>query len=188
MHALIGLGNPDAKYAKNRHNVGFMFLDWLLDDLSTRYSLPAICFAYDKYTRSELTKTQLLTNNFKLSTLLVKPQTYMNKSGESVQNITTRYSLPAIRCFIVHDDLDLRLGNFKVQMGVGPKKHNGLSSIEHHLKTHEFWRVRIGVDNRIQGTGMKGEAYVLSNFTQEELGKITSLFPQILKRLKMVLE
>jgi PTH1 family peptidyl-tRNA hydrolase len=173
MHpTLIGLGNPDAKYAKNRHNVGFMFVDWLAKELKATWK-------YNKYARAELAKTDYL---------LVKPQTYMNNSGESVKKIMSNLQLPASSIFIVHDDLDMRLGNFKVQMGVGPKKHNGVDSIEHHLKTSEFWRIRIGVDNRIQGTGMQGEAYVLSNFSNEELEQVTAIFPKILEKLQAVLK
>lgn len=173
MHtALIGLGNPDAKYAKNRHNIGFMFVDWLAKELK-------VTWKYDKYARAELAKSDYL---------LAKPQTYMNNSGESVKKIISNSKLLTTNIFVIHDDLDMRLGNFKVQMGVGPKRHNGVDSVEHHLKTDEFWRIRIGVDNRIQGKGIQGEAYVLSNFTKEELEQATSIFPQILERLQAVLK
>ena len=169
---LIGLGNPDAKYAKNRHNVGFMFVDWLANELK-------VTWKYDKYARAELAKSDYL---------LAKPQTYMNNSGEAAHHIVSNTGIPLSSIFIIHDDLDMRLGNFKVQMGVGPKRHNGVDSVEHHLKTDEFWRIRIGVDNRIQGKGIQGEAYVLSNFTKEELEQVTSIFPHILERLKAVLK
>ncbi len=169
---LIGLGNPDAKYAKNRHNVGFMFVDWLAKEVKATWK-------YDKYARAELAKSDYL---------LAKPQTYMNNSGEAAHHIVSNAGIPPASIFVIHDDLDMRLGNFKVQMGVGPKRHNGVDSVEHHLKTSEFWRIRIGVDNRIQGKGIQGEAYVLSNFTKEELEQVTSIFPHILERLKAVLK
>jgi len=177
MHtALIGLGNPDAKYAKNRHNVGFMFVDWLARELKATWK-------YNKYARAELATT----DDKRLTTILAKPQTYMNNSGETARKMISDFDIRISDLFVIHDDLDMRLGNFKVQMGVGPKRHNGVDSIEHHLKTDEFWRIRIGVDNRIQGKGVQGEAYVLSNFTKEEMEQVTSIFPQILERLRAVL-
>ena len=139
MILIAGLGNPGEKYAHTRHNVGFMFLDYLLSEVS-----PSPPWKFDTYTNAEITKT----NSMKLHAILAKPQTFMNRSGESIRSIAKNNSLSPIDILVAHDDLDLELGNFKIQLGVGPKKHNGLSSIQDQLHTPDFWRIRIGVDNR----------------------------------------
>lgn len=99
---------------------------------------------------------------------LLKPDTMMNNSGEAVRKLVDYYKIELNNLYIVHDDLDLRLGEYKIQKGRGPKVHNGVNSVEDHLGTSDFWRVRIGVDNRDPGNRTKGEDYVLQNFTSKE--------------------
>ena len=154
MKLIVGLGNPGSKYINNRHNVGFMFVDYL----SSIINHPS--------------------SNIKL----IKPQTFMNNSGIVVKKLITNYQLQITDLFIVHDDLDIPLGKFKIQMGTGPKLHNGLASIEQHLKTKDFLRIRIGVDNRTPVNHINGEAYVLQNFLPNEREILAKLFPEIYKR------
>jgi PTH1 family peptidyl-tRNA hydrolase len=85
---------------------------------------------------------------------------------------------------VIHDDLDIPLGKFKIQQGVGPLLHNGIASIENAIGTKDFFRVRIGVDNRTPENRVDGETYVLQDFTPEEKKIIFDLFPQIFSRLK----
>lgn len=114
---------------------------------------------------------------------LIKTNTFMNNSGEFVKDYlaTNRYPLSAL-C-VVHDDLDLRLGTFKIQFATGPKIHYGLQSIEQELGTKDFWRVRIGVDNRDPDNRALGEEYVLEDFSKDELETLGNLFPKIWEEL-----
>lgn len=92
----------------------------------------------------------------------------MNESGSFVKDITIRYSLLPINLYIVHDDLDIKLGEYKIQLGHGPKDHNGIKSIDEALGTDQYWHVKIGVDNRPLDDKPMGIEYVLQNFTDEE--------------------
>lgn len=151
MKLLVGLGNPGAKYEQTRHNVGFMFLDYL----KQQHKL-------DKQVQT------------------LKPETYMNRSGIAVSRELSFYKLQPADLMVVHDDLDLKLGEFKIQFGKGPKLHNGIESIEHSIGSKEFWRVRVGVDNRVPDNRVSGESYVLQNFTPEELLLLqTKIFPNL---------
>ena len=114
--------------------------------------------------------------------ILFKPQKFMNRSGVAVKNLRVR-NLQDL--FVVHDDLDIELGKFKISFGKGPKVHNGLRSIYEQLGTKDFWHVRIGIDNRLK-TGFKGtgEEYVLQNFRPEEK-KIINKICQEIQRLSL---
>ena len=141
MKLIVGLGNPGEKYKNTRHNVGFIVIDELKDRLLMLKSKPTTqYFEKDRKFNSEI----LVLNDVILS----KPQTFMNDSGRAVKSLSTYYHVPSTKIRIVHDDLDIRLGDFKIQKGVGPKLHYGVASIEESLGTPDFWRVRIGVDNR----------------------------------------
>lgn len=82
--------------------------------------------------------------------------------------LATFYKIPTTNIYVIHDDLDLRLGEYKIQKGVGPKLHYGIQSIEEKLGNSDFWRIRIGVDNREPKNRTQGETYVLQEFTEEE--------------------
>lgn len=125
--------------------------------------------------------TDYLSENLdiKKSVKLVKTDCFMNQSGSFVKKLNAKPE----NLYVVHDDLDIPLGKFHIQFGVGPQLHNGLESIEQHLKTKDFWRIRIGVDNR--KSGIDGETYVLSNFLKEEKQLLVKeVFPKILSQLK----
>ena len=120
--------------------------------------------------------------------LLVKPQTFMNRSGEVVAKIANFYKVTIDDLVVIHDDLDIRLGEYKIQKGVGPKVHNGLISVEEQLGTANFWRVRIGVDNRIQNSEFRiqGEDYVLADFLPEEKTIIDGVIEKAVKELESI--
>ncbi|KKQ92707.1 MAG: Peptidyl-tRNA hydrolase [Candidatus Woesebacteria bacterium GW2011_GWB1_39_10] len=146
MKLVIGLGNPGAEYINTRHNVGFMVAD-----------------AFNTKIRS--TKSEFRN---KSQIQIFKSQNFMNESGSFVKDITIRYSLLPINLYIVHDDLDIKLGEYKIQLGHGPKDHNGIKSIDEALGTDQYWHVKIGVDNRPLDDKPMGIEYVLQNFTDEE--------------------
>lgn len=147
MKIIVGLGNPGEKYQNNRHNVGLLLADYL-----QRSTLP--------------------------SGLIVKKSSeFMNGSGIFVKKIVAQYKLNISDLWIIHDDLDISLGSYKIQQGKGPKLHNGILSIEQELRSTDFWRIRIGVENRQQTVA--GKEYVLDNFTDEEITVIKNVFRQI---------
>lgn len=159
MMLIIGLGNPGKKYINNRHNVGYMFVDYLINQL----------------TNSRINKLRIF-----------KTDCFMNLSGIFVKKISMIYDLSSKDLIIVHDDLDIPLGKFHIRFGVGPQLHNGLESIEKHLKTKDFYRIRIGVDARSVENKVSGETYTLQNFLSQEKKLLESeIFPKIFSQLKL---
>ena len=183
MKLFVGLGNPGDKYTQTRHNVGFMFADYLLDVLNKDSSQQLQTFKQDKLVHAHITKLPQYD-----TCIITKPQTFMNRSGDSVKKALSTYTIDPINLFVAHDDLDIQLGKFKIQLGVGPKKHNGISSIEDSIQTNEFWRVRIGVDNRDGDRSLSGENYVLQNFTDNEYLVIQQTFPEILQAINTIMK
>lgn len=165
MKLLIGLGNPGEKYMLTRHNAGFMFLDYM-------YTHNEIIkpWKFDKYVNAEVAEISMN----KTEIILAKPQTFMNRSGETAVKLIIRNSISPADVYVAHDDLDIKLGEFKVSLGKGPKLHNGISSIEDMWKTKEFWRIRIGVENRTEP--IPGETFVLSNFSSDDLSLLDKTF------------
>lgn len=169
MKLIVGLGNIGDKYQQTRHNVGFMVADLLAQKL-------ALNFANSSKTFSLVAKNQ--------DYILVKPQTFMNDSGKAVRAVCDYYQInPTAELIVVHDDLDIELGKIKRQQGVGPKIHNGLSSIYQHLGTADFMHLRIGIDGRAGDRSMPGSSYVLANFTREEEPGIKAVIEQVAQEL-----
>jgi len=188
MKLIVGLGNPGEKYTHNRHNVGFMFVDYLVNMFVNRVTYNVERFKGDKYLKSEI--ATLHDTRYTLhDIILAKPQTFMNKSGDAVAACLSRYTLHDLRneLIIVHDDLDIPFGKFKIQMQ-GPKAHNGLTDIQNKLRTMDFLRIRIGVDARPAENRMNGEEYVLQNFTEEEQSQLPELFKTIAERFEPFLQ
>ena len=141
MKLVVGLGNPEEKHAQNRHNVGFMFVDFFAQQLEEK----------DQQWRNKIT--------------ILKPQTFMNQSGEAVREQKNFFKIPLDDIFVAHDDLDLRLGEFKIQKGKGPHVHNGILSVEKELGAGNFYRIRIGVDNRDPENRLPGSLRPVLLFT-----------------------
>jgi len=181
MKLIVGLGNKGEKYKNNRHNVGFMFLDYL----AKRETYNAKRFEEDKYLSASILTFHATRNTLHEDLVLAKPQTFMNKSGESVKACVTRYALHVTHDLIVaHDDLDIPFGKFRIVKGYGPKLHNGIESIQNHLQTMDFLRIRIGVDKRSPDNRIPGIDYVLQNFSEEEQEKLGTIFENIINRMK----
>lgn len=179
MNLIVGLGNPGDTYSHNRHNAGFMFVEFLANKLEVVKPWKS-----DKYLDADMATIHFpITTNHTITTILAKPRTFMNKSGRAVNELLKKNEIPVENLIVVHDDLDIELGNFKIQTGTGPKVHNGLSSIESTLRRNDFMRVRIGVDNRSPEFRIPGETYVLQNFTTEEKPILEEIFPRILAQL-----
>ena len=153
MKLIIGLGNPGEKYKNNRHNVGQMVIE----------------------------KLQSISHNKNI--LLKKSGSFMNDSGDFVKSILTKSKLETSNLYIIHDDLDITLGSYKIQFGKGPKIHNGINDIQEKLGTSDFWYVRVGVDNRDPNNRIPGEQYVLEDFTNEERDILDKVIDEIWKKL-----
>ncbi len=180
MKLIVGLGNPGTQYEHTRHNVGHMYVDYLAQFLRPDTQNIHTQFALQKSFDSSV--LEIRTNNVKI--LLAKPVTFMNRSGAAVRKLRDFYKIANSDVIVVHDDLDITLGLFKIQLARGPKVHNGISSVEQSLGTNDFWRVRIGVENRPKEYKMSGEAYVLQNFKTEEHEIAQKAFEEISNRLK----
>lgn len=112
-----------------------------------------------------------------------KSDMFMNNSGSAVKKLASTYCLLPSDLYVVHDDLDLPLGTWKIQYAKGPKDHGGINDIEQVLGTKNFWRVRVGVDNRKPENKISGEAYVLQVFTDEEKKVLDKVIYEICKKL-----
>lgn len=169
MKLIIGLGNPGSEYEATRHNTGFLFLD----RLKTSWKFPE--FVPEKKFAS-LVSTSMKDGG---KTLLVKPVTFMNRSGEAVAALVNFFKITPADITVVHDDLDLPFGTWKVAESSGAAGHNGVSDIIEKIGTKEFRRIRIGI-GRPEGDRDPAD-YVLSRFTPEEEQKLQEIFGDILK-------
>lgn len=172
MKLIVGLGNPGPEYTLTRHNAGFIALDRLVTALSLPQNLE---FAPNRKFKSLLARYQHL--------LFLKPQTFMNLSGQAVITALNFYQIEPKNLFLLHDDLDLPLGEHQLVFAKGPKIHQGVNSVRESLGTDAFWSGRLGVDNRAQDARFQnpdfkaaysGKDYVLEPFTPAELAQFTA--------------
>ena len=148
---VVGLGNPGREYARNRHNVGHM----VVDELARRHD-----GSWKSKFSGQLAEIRL--DGHKLA--LMKPETYMNESGQSVGAAARFYKLDPDAVLVVHDEGDLDRGRLQLRLGGGLGGHNGLKSIASHLKTNDFLRLRVGVGRPGRGDPRPLADYVLADF------------------------
>ncbi|MCB0341811.1 MAG: aminoacyl-tRNA hydrolase [Pseudobdellovibrionaceae bacterium] len=160
MHLIVGLGNPGAKYSMTRHNVGFM----LIDVLAHNWQAPK----FRQEHKSEVSKVQLMAEGQQISALLVKPQTFMNNSGQAVVSLCQYYEVdPTHELLVVHDDIDQPFGAVRFQSQRGHGGHNGIRDIHQLLGTNNYYRLKLGVD-RPSHPKMDVADYVLQSFSKNE--------------------
>lgn len=162
MILVTGIGNPERKYENTRHNVGYRAIDIF------RQALRYEGFIADKALRRSINlQSEVATVRWGLNEVIIlqKTQTSMNNAGVAVKKVYKRYNIDNLVLF--HDDLDIKLGEYKIQKGKSPKGHNGVKSVEQVLGRKDFWRVRIGIENR-EDVKIPGEKYVLQRFSKEE--------------------
>lgn len=157
MKMIVGLGNPGAKYANNRHNIGFVLVDALANSANWRVKF-----------QGEETRIKLAGEDV----ILLKPQTFMNNSGQSVAAAAKFYKLSSRDILVIHDELDLAPGRVKLKMGGGHAGHNGLRSIIAHMDA-EFERLRIGIGH--PGRKDAVTPYVLHDFAKADFDWIDRL-------------
>lgn len=169
---IVGLGNPDKKYVKTRHNVGFMVIESFAKELGIEPS------AKNKNYKSWLWRHDDMT------TLLVEPLTYMNNSGIAVAELVHFYKLHLNEILVINDDLDLPLGTIRLRVGSASAGHNGVESINTVLSSAEYARIRVGIGRPPQN--IPAESYVLQEFNDDEvelIGKVVDCVTQIVLQL-----
>lgn len=169
MKIIVGLGNPEKKHEKTRHNLGFSFLDFLENSQE-----------FPEFENSQ--RFEALTSK-KGDWILVKPQTYMNLSGKAIRNILDFYKLSSEDVLVVHDDIDIEAGKYKLTFDSSSAGHNGIKDIIEKLGTQKFSRVRIGIKNESLRNPYDPADFVLQNFEEKELKNIQALFPKIEKEI-----
>jgi peptidyl-tRNA hydrolase, PTH1 family len=152
---VVGLGNPGREYASHRHNVGWM----VVDELARRHGA-----SWKGKFNGQV--AELRMDGHRVA--LLKPETFMNESGRSVNAAARFYKLEPDAVLVVHDEIDLDPGRLQARKGGGLAGHNGLRSVAAHLKSPDFLRLRVGVGRPGRGDPRKPADYVLSNFTAEE--------------------
>jgi PTH1 family peptidyl-tRNA hydrolase len=164
MKLFIGLGNPGTKYQFTRHNVGFMAIDHFI----SKQGLSG---------EKEAFKGQLIKFKYKgEDAIVLKPQTFMNLSGESVRAVMDFYKINIEDIIVIYDDLDLPVGKVRIRENGGPGGHNGMKSIIAHLGSDKFKRIRVGIGkNPLFDTA----DYVLGRFSDEELVTIKESLKKI---------
>jgi PTH1 family peptidyl-tRNA hydrolase len=155
LYLIVGLGNPGAEYARTRHNAGFE----VVQRLAARWKAS---WAYEKRFNVSLARAELGERRV----LLCQPQTYMNASGEAIGPLAAFYRIDTGRILVVVDDADLPLGQLRMRPGGSSGGHHGLESIEQHLGTREYARLRVGIGRL--GTAREIKNYVLGRFSPEE--------------------
>ena len=149
----VGLGNPSKKHEKQRHNVGFM----AVDEIASEYSFGS----WREKMNAHIAEGEISGQKI----MLVKPQTFMNRSGISVSQISKFYKISENSIYVFYDDIDLKSGQIKVKIGGGHGGHNGLRDIDQHIGK-EYWRIRIGIGRPHEKALVHN--WVLNDFSLEE--------------------
>jgi peptidyl-tRNA hydrolase, PTH1 family len=179
MYLVVGLGNPGKKYAKNRHNVGFM----VVERLASSHGLPDF---KEKFS-AVWTKGEISAGGGRHAVALLEPQTFMNLSGDSVQPAASFLKVDPAHVIVVHDELDLPWQDVRLKVGGGHAGHNGLRSIIQRLGTPEFVRVRVGVGR--PPPGFKGDVadFVLADFDAMERAELPDVVDRATSAIEAVL-
>lgn len=185
MRLIVGLGNPGEEYENTRHNVGFTAVDLIAHNEDVEFS-------FDKKLNAEVIKARFKDK----PVILIKPHTFVNKSGEAIKKAKLFYKAKPADIIVVHDDLDIEFGNFKMSLGKDSGGHRGVQSTIDALKTNEFWRLRIGTANRKLTTARHQQTlkakkesvgdFVLSRFTPAEHTELKKVIKKALERLATI--
>lgn len=179
MKIIIGLGNPENEYAGTRHNIGF----FLVDKIKEKYTFPE--FEFKKNFQAEISKGKINDTE----TLLVKPQTFMNLSGEAMQAIMSFYKLTPDDLLVIHDDLDIPLGKFKLATDSSSAGHNGVQNIIEKLGTQKFRRIRIGIGQQQANDDavacrLAAHNFVLQKFSPEEIEILSGISEEVMNEVE----
>ena len=168
MYLVVGLGNPEKKYFNTFHNMGFMVVDRLAEKLGVTFT-KGECRAVTAHAR---------VNGQKV--IVAKPVTYMNLSGEAVQELTHKYKIEKGNLIVVYDDVDIPMGKLRIRQEGSAGTHNGMKNIVQMLSTEDFPRVRIGIGNT---TPMALVDYVLSQVSEDDCKTLDPILDQAAQAL-----
>lgn len=172
---IVGLGNPGKEYENTRHNLGFMFLDYLEEKYNFKI--------YTKKFNSLISEIYL--NNEKV--IFVKPQTYMNLSGQAVQKVMKFYKIDSKDILVIFDDLDIPFGEVRYKQNGSGGTHNGMKNIVQMINTKEFPRIKIGIGN-IKHEKQDLKDFVLEKFSKSQKDEIDNIFEKAYEKLLLFLD
>jgi len=173
MYLVVGLGNPGEKYARNRHNIGFM----AADEIVRRHSFSA----YRAKFQGEISEGKIGTEKV----LVLKPQTFMNESGRSVKDVITFYKIAPEDIIVLHDELDLAPGKLRVKRGGGHAGHNGLRSLHAHVG-ESYVRIRLGIGH--PGSKEQVTGHVLKDFAKADQDWIVPQLDAVADNIDLLFE
>ncbi|KKQ65636.1 MAG: Peptidyl-tRNA hydrolase [Candidatus Daviesbacteria bacterium GW2011_GWA2_38_24] len=188
MKLIVGLGNPEPQYEGTRHNLGFT----VIDEFRRKHNLGD--WELDNKFKSEIIEYQFKISNLKFKIILSRPQTYMNKSGLSIGEIVRYFKISPEEMIVIHDDLDLPLGQIKIRQGGSAAGHHGVESIIDALDSDQFIRIRLGIGNlktksaEHGGSSIVVEHYVLEPFESNEKSQVKHMLKRALKATEALLE
>ncbi len=182
MWLVVGLGNPGSQYKFNRHNIGFMAVDSFLGSEKSGSSKSEFSRQFSQQFKSEFLKLKSKDEDL----LFLKPQTFMNVSGDAVQEAVAFYKVPLDRIIVIHDELDQPFGKIKVQKARGHGGHNGVRDITAKLGTNDYIRLRLGI-GRPPNPDMGVADFVLSNFAKDEHAVLEDLLIQSTLALETII-
>lgn len=174
MKLIVGLGNPGRKYVDTRHNVGFYIIDKFLSRFSgsphINRKLQAIYYL------------MRVSGDSSVKVILAKQLTYMNESGKAVKKLVSFFKIKLDDLIVIHDDIDLKIGSYKIQKGRGSAGHKGVQSVIDNLSSQEFTRLRVGVNRPVPG--IDPERYVLQKFKDYERKNLEGVIGLLLKEIE----
>ena len=171
MKLIIGLGNPGEEYKKTRHNAGFLAVNKIADNF--QFSI----FNFQSIFNAQISKGIIDSEKV----ILIKPQTFMNESGKAVRAVLDYYKINLENIIVIHDDLDITLGEYKISKNKNSGGHKGVQSIIDILGTKDFMRIRIGIE--IENRKIPTEKFVLNNFTKDEMKIIEKVINEICEEI-----
>jgi len=179
MILIVGLGNPEEKYENTRHNLGFMAVEALAQKM-----MPA---SKTEWKNNAKFDAQILKINEDL--ILVRPQTFMNASGFAVAKIISFYKIEPKNIWVLHDEMDIPVGKFKIKNKGGSAGHRGVASIIEQLGTTEFVRFRLGIGQPGQRIGEdKIDNYVLAQLPSKDLTEVRKMIKKTIEAIVLALE
>lgn len=175
MFVIVGLGNPGKKYENTRHNAGFI----AIDALASKYGI-----SISEKKHKALCGTGIIEGN---KVLLVKPETYMNLSGESVRSVMDFYKIdPEEDMLVIYDDISLAPGNIRIRKKGSAGGHNGIKSLIAHTGTQNFMRIKVGVGEKPSGWDLAD--YVLGHFSEDDNTKLKETMPDIIQAAVLMIQ
>lgn len=174
MYLIVGLGNPEPEYSKTRHNIGFDVINKLAKEFD-------IEIKKEKF--DALFGTGTIENE---KVILVKPQTYMNLSGEAIKQFVDFYKIEPEKLLVIYDDIDIETGTMKIRKKGGPGTHNGMKSVVQELNSTEFPRIRVGTSAQENIIDLIG--YVIKKVDEEEYSKLAQGIDKAVEAVKSILK